>query len=869
MRRLLFEPPLPAVRPASWAAALLATALVGSAFVVVAGAQTAPDSAPAVASPASVASSDKAPAASSRSSASFIPRDKLTMYVEFDGLDAHEEAWSKTAAYRMLNDTPLGGMLAEVGVPLFERFAVWLPNRKINGDEAVAIVKHLARKGFVLASHADPSAPRGYRSVLVLRGAVSKEAKPLFGRLMGSFMDPAVKPRIDRKSGRPVVTVPAAEADPKAPDQGWTWWDEAGDLVIGLAQPSDAEAVLATLDGKTPSLSGFEPVEALKKSDDGLEPILTAYLQPVEMRAAMGDAAPLVVPVDSGVRRIEYRWGFQAEALASVTRIVAPKPRTGALAFLDSPSFEAKKLLPIPDNVEFFASASLKPEQWSALMSGMLSEGAAKEHYDAIVESVQARSRMDFEKDLLGNLGPRVVVYLAPSTSAATVEDAPAPNLSDPTALLSALGPRMPKPVLVAEVGDPARFSRALDAVMLEVNKQIKTVAAEQIAEAVKAEAAAQPGQGPGGPGGPGADRKERAREEAAIPEFRLIPATGGESARTYMFNVPTSSPLKTFPAGFKPTVRLEGNFVAVSTSPEAARLAVESLRRKPWTPAEDVAQALAKTPDDAVLLLYGDFRENNSAVLASLPGTLQTGINTAIALSERIMNPPEPAVAQPGRGPGYPGGPGGPGAPNLPGISSSSSRGMDSTSGPGGRNSSSMGMSSMRGSGGPGGPGGPGGMAFGGQPGGPNAAPALSGADGTMIQIRVDPAHLPKSDELKALMFPSTTTVAVDDESIRIATHGAFPDVTALVGARGFLPALLAPAIANARAAAKARAEAAAAQPDAGGQGQPGGALGPGGPGRPGGPGGPGGPGVPGAPGAPGGPGARGPGSERAGRDR
>jgi len=136
-------------------------------------------------------------------------------------------------------------------------------------------------------------------------------------------------------------------------------------------------------------------------------------------------------------------------------------------------------------------------------------------------------------------------------------------------------------------------------------------------------------------------------------------------------------------------------------------------------------------------------------------------------------------------------------------------------------------------------GPGGPGGQA---------GAAGPSGADATTVRIHVDPARLPKAEELKGLMFPSTTVLAVDDQAIRIETRGAFPDAAALLNAKGFLPAVLAPAIAAARTAAKAAEAAPAAgqqpgqpgQPGAPGQAFPGGAMA-----RP--------PGPPGAPGAPG----------------
>lgn len=141
-----------------------------------------------------------------------------------------------------------------------------------------------------------------------------------------------------------------------------------------------------------------------------------------------------------------------------------------------------------------------------------------------------------------------------------------------------------------------------------------------------------------------------------------------------------------------------------------------------------------------------------------------------------------------------------------------------------------------------------------------------------TLIQIRVDPAHLPRADELKALMFPSTTSVVVDDEAIRVVTREAIPETLVTATANGALTALLIPAF---RAANQAAAAAeAAANPDGAAQqpGRPGTPPGPGsapgpGPGIPGpGPGIPGaapgpGPGIPGRSGgpmvAPGGPGS------------
>ena len=91
-----------------------------------------------------------------------------------------------------------------------------------------------------------------------------------------------------------------------------------------------------------------------------------------------------------------------------------------------------------------------------------------------------------------------------------------------------------------------------------------------------------------------------------------------------------------------------------------------------------------------------------------------------------------------------------------------------------------------------------------------PNTSAAEGGSQDAMIQLKVDPAKLPKAEELKALMFPSTLAVVVDDTSIRLVSRESFPNVVSGLGmgaafASGFVPAFN---------AARARALAAAGVP-------------------------------------------------------
>src|SRR5271166_5297019 len=117
---------------------------------------------------------------------------------------------------------------------------------------------------------------------------------------------------------------------------------------------------------------------------------------------------------------------------------------------------------------------------------------------------------------------------------------------------------------------------------------------------------------------------------------------------------------------GVRPTIRLEGNHIVFSSTSEAARTALETVKKKGWKPGPDVVQALSHAPPEPIFLAVGDPRETVPSLLASLPGTLQAQINSAIALSSG--GAPGTRPGQPGAGPGAGFGPGGMAAGPGPG---------------------------------------------------------------------------------------------------------------------------------------------------------------------------------------------------------
>jgi hypothetical protein len=768
--------------------------------------------------------------------ARYVPRDHLFFYVEFAGLDAHADAWKKTAAYKMLNTTPLGEMLEDVAGQLLEKPLGNVPGRKVSGAELVAFCKSAARNGWVLAVSGGQKGGNPFVGTLVLRGAASKENKPLTSRVLGTIMGAEAKPRVERKAGRVLVAVPRGAG----PEGGWVWWPEKNDLAIGFMQPSDADAILAVIDGKAPSAAEHAVLAQLAKPEGTFQPLMTALIDPAavpsEPKSKMNEFFDQLQK-STGMTRLDYRWGFDDDALQSVTRLIAPSPRKSLLAIFDQPKLAQKQLIPIPEGVDSFAMLSASPAKVIEAITQAGPPGAVRAKLDETYDKIRAQSRLDVEKELLGNLGPKMAFYLAPGRSAAAADEPPPLPAAgaDPMAVFSSLQGVLPKPTLIAELRDPAAFAKALDALMIAVNKELK---AQAIEKAAQEPPATQPGAA-----GPGANRgraegaaerpaRKRSSRETAAPEFRLMPG----SIKTYMLFVPSDSPLKPTPPGVRPTIRLEGKYVAFSSTSESARAGLDAARKKDWKPSAEVQRALEHTPLDPIFLAVEDPRATVPAVLASLPGTLQTMINTTIAMS----------AAGAGAAPGGGAGPGGltlPGAglpqANGPGASPATSAGPAgrrglAEGGPSGAGAGQPGYpgASGAGAGQPGYPGAPGsgamagypGMAGrGGFPGGPGAPGGNAAAQESMIQIKVDPAKLPKAEELKALMSLGTYAVSVDDQSVRFVNRESFPNVVNGAGVGAVALALFLPAIKSAREKAMqelaARAAAAGGQPGPPGQ--------------------------------------------------
>ena len=171
-------------------------------------------------------------AADSKPLARYVPKDDLVVFAEFSGLDAHKEAWRKTATYKMLNETGAGAMLEEVLAQTIDTALASAPEgSKPSGKHVVEAIERWARSGFVVGINGKIGPGATPRVVEVFRDAGGKD----LGKDVRQLLDLITKSAgpsevVTREDGRKVTF---AKPRPGQPDgTSAAWWFEGDDLVL-------------------------------------------------------------------------------------------------------------------------------------------------------------------------------------------------------------------------------------------------------------------------------------------------------------------------------------------------------------------------------------------------------------------------------------------------------------------------------------------------------------------------------------------------------------------------------------------------------------------------------------------------------------
>ncbi len=536
--------------------------------------------------------------------ARYVPKDGLVGYVEFDGLDAHADAWHKSAAYKALNETTLGALLEDLLRQMGDAPNPAAPV-KLTGAELVTMVEHVFKSGFVIGiapppeEGATPSEPRG---VIVLRDAARKDVRALFAKVMGASKGQA---KIIAKGKRKLINV----TDPGG--ASWCWWPEKDDLVITSPPADYADVVLETIDGKRANASDHPIRAALLKEEDGFPPVALAF----------ADLSKIALPPEAakagldGLKQVDFRWGFQGEALMSIVRLAAPAPRKGVLAVLDQPIFTAKDLPPLPAGLPGFTVLSLNPDKLYATLSGLAKDLGARdgETTDKAEAAFKETTRLQLREDILSQLGPKFAFFTQkPAGGAASV---PIPGL--PVAV------EVPEITLILQVADGPKFAKTLDKLMTAANTQLKAL---------------------GGPPLPPGE----AAPPGGVPPLEFQKASAKEA--TYTLTPPPG----TLPPGplseTKPTVALGKSSLVIASTPAAARKVLKlelegATAPGRWKAEGEFAAMVEKLPAKMMFLSVSDQRQTIPPLIANLPAILQA------ANARAMMAAPGPAGMPGGQG--------------------------------------------------------------------------------------------------------------------------------------------------------------------------------------------------------------------------
>lgn len=333
---------------------------------------------------------------------------------------------------------------------------------------------------------------------------------------------------------------------------GFSWWSEGDDLAFSIVMPKGADAMIDALDGRRPNALENPGRRELAGRVDGFEPIGLGYFDMAALPQLPPQAASLGL---DKIKRLDYRWGFQGEALVTVTRLVAPSPRVGIMAMFDGPTFSTKDLPPMPAGVQGFTAFSFDADAFlaKALALATAAEPKAREGFDQAMQMFRQGTGKRLREDVLQQLGPRAISFTVPTRG----------NLPTNPLIGFAQGVvQVPKTTFMVEVRDPKAFGETLDSLIVKANSAIG-----------QALAGANGGEAPKGVG--------------FVP---LKGATKGYSIQMPMGILP-------LPAGMRPTLILGKKYLILGTTPDVAKRALALENAPPGPIAGPMGEALARDP--------------------------------------------------------------------------------------------------------------------------------------------------------------------------------------------------------------------------------------------------------------------------------
>jgi len=529
--------------------------------------------------------------------ARFFPRENLAVYFEVRGLDAIEEAWHKTAAYRILSQTKTGALLEELALSAVNHRDQMNQQAGLQDPgEFRFMLRHVLKHGFAIGVVSSQNPDQPYWGGLVLRGAGQGRPFEVVEKWIAQGRSGDEAPvMVERGEQRQVRLEGGLE------DFSIGWWQEKNDLALGFLSMESVDAMTQAVQGKIPSAVEHPAHAELAKGKEALVQLAFGFADPNTILRLPSDQAA-ALGIDK-VKQVEYCLGIQGPAIVTQLRIPAAAPRSGLLLLFDQPVFGPEQFNGLPTGLVNVAAFSIKPgEFYDRMVSGLVqSNPSARTRIDALELKFREITGVRIRDDLLAHLGSKMKIYVQTSQQ-------PAQAHALGGLVSGLLG--TPRVMVVVEAKDRAELAKLLERMAARTEDYV---------------------------------RANGNRLNGSLP-IRVQPLKGVEDG----FVVSISQAVAPLPAGLRPTFVVGEKSLIFSTNPSDAIEAVALEKASaPLPGTETLAQPIETLPNKLIYANVVDTKQSVfPEVIANLPAVLHWGQalrygtmgNTRLLIARQVM---------------------------------------------------------------------------------------------------------------------------------------------------------------------------------------------------------------------------------------